>query len=279
MGATALAALEAAVVQVGPSMDAQNVANTAWSFATLGLMPGAKAGAALEAAVVRAGPGMSEREVRNTLWSFVTLAATRGVPLPACYPSLWRAACGLDVGSLKDVGLRMLFHVHMVHTELVSGDVRKEVTFPSWIMREARDAWMRDIRDNVTVTRSHEEIATILSELGVRYEMESLSDGGCFSVDVFLPDNDVAIEFDGPQHFIIFSDGGERVAPGDASRTSTRTPSTVLRDMFLKRRYRTILSVPWFEYAELAPLKSSTQRKDYVAANLREVGVSVPAST
>ena len=88
-GAEARAALEAAVMRVGPDMNPQNAANAAWGFATLGLMPGAEARAALEAAVVRVGPDMIPQEVSNTLWSVLSLAATRAVPLPACYPSLW----------------------------------------------------------------------------------------------------------------------------------------------------------------------------------------------
>jgi hypothetical protein len=275
-GAEARAALEGAVVRVGPGMTAQNVANTAWSFATLGLMLGGEGRAALEAAVVRTSPSMDPQALSNVLWSFLTLAATQGLPLPACYPSLWRAVCGLDVGSLEEVRLVMLFHAHLIHSELVSGGVRDEVTFPPWIMHEARGAWMRDIRDDVTASRSHKEIAAIIGDLGVRYDVERLSDDGNFSVDIYLPDANVALEFDGPTHFINTSDGGDWAAPGDASRTSTRKPSTVLRDMFLRRRYRTVLCVPWFEWHVL---RGSAEKKAYVSAKLKAVGVSVPAST
>jgi hypothetical protein len=275
-GAEARAALEAAVVRVAPGMVPQAVANTAHSFATLGLMPGPEAQAALEAAVVRVVPGMNAQDVANTLWSFLTLTATWGVPLPACYPSLWRAAVGeLDVGSVKDVQLRMLFHAHLIHTELVSGDVRDEVTFPPWIMREARESWMRGVRDDVTVSSDHKQIAAIIGNLGVRHEVECPSACGYFSVDVVLLDHEIAIEIDGPSHFINTSDAGEGAAPGDAASRTTRTAKTYLRDMFLRMRYRTVFSVPWFEWAELS---GSAEKKEYVAAKLREVGVSVPAS-
>jgi hypothetical protein len=84
------------------------------------------------------------------------------------------------------------------------------------------------------------------------------------------------IEVYGPTHFIDISDGGEGAAPGDASRTRTRTPSTELRDMFLERRHRSVLSLPYFEWD---PLKGSAEKKAYVAAKLRAVGVIIPAST
>jgi hypothetical protein len=59
------------------------------------------------------------------------------------------------------------------------------------------------------MSRWHVTFASIIGALGIRCEVESLSDGGYFSVDVVLPDHDVAIEFDGPFHFIDTSDGGE----------------------------------------------------------------------
>jgi len=133
---------------------------------------------------------------------------------------------------------------------------------------------MREIRDNVTVSRPHKAFASIIGDLGVQYEVECLSDDDNFSVDVYLPDDDVAIEFDGPTHFMNISNSGEGAAPGDASRT-TRTTKTELRDQFLWRRYRTVLSVPHFEWDAA---KGSAEKKAYVAAKLREVGVSVPAS-
>ena len=274
-GAEARAALQAAVVRVGPGMVRQAAANTAWSFATLGLMPGAEAQAALEAAVVRTSPSMKPHELVNTLWSLLTLAATRDVPLPACYPSLWRAAGGLDVGSFKDVERIMMFHASMMHTELVSRDVLEEVTFPPWIMHEAREAWMRNAREDATVPTWVKDVASIIDELGVRCEVECLSECSKFSIDVYLPVDEVAIEFDGPTHFINTSDGGKEGAPGDASRTTTKTPSTELRDMFLRRRYRTVLSVPYYEWDAL---KGSAARSAYVVEKLRAVGVSIPAA-
>jgi len=73
-------------------------------------------------ALERVGPRMNTQDVSQTLWGFLVLAATQGLPLPACYPSLWRAARELFVGSDSDLELRMLFHSYLIHTELVGGD-------------------------------------------------------------------------------------------------------------------------------------------------------------
>jgi hypothetical protein len=146
--------------------------------------------------------------------------------------------------------------------------VLDEVTFPPWIMTEAQAAWMRQVRDDVTVSRDHRQLASIIGDLGVPYVLESLADDGNFSVDVFLTVDDFAVEFDGPTHFINTSDS-------DAAPRTTKTTKTELRDMFLRNRYRTVLSVPWFEWADA---NGPAEKRKYVAEKLRAAGVSVPAS-
>ena len=84
-----------------------------------------------------------------------------------------------------------------------------------------------------------------------------------------LPDGDVALEIDGPTHFIN--------TVGSEGRTPTRTLRTELRDLFLKRRHHAVVSVPWFEWAELN-LKGTAGKKAFVAEKLKAAGVSVPGS-
>jgi hypothetical protein len=169
-GAEALAALETAVVRLGPGMEPQNVAITIFSFAKLGQMPVAEAWAALWAAVARVAPRMNAQEVSNTLWVFITLAATRGVPLPACYRALWRAARGLEVGTLNDLDLANMFHAYLIHTELVGGHELEDLTFPPWIMHGGREKWIINARDNVTISSWVYHVASILTDLGVPHE-------------------------------------------------------------------------------------------------------------
>jgi len=276
-GAEARATLEAALVHTGTVMDVQAVTNTMWGVATLGWMPGDAAWAALEVAVLRVGPRLNAQGVANTLWGVLALVVTRGVSLPACYHSLWRAACWLDVGFFNDVQTSMVFQAHLMHTELVDGDEQGEVRFPPWIMHEARDSWMRQAREDAAVSGLQNKVASIIGELGIPHEVERLTNDGYFSVDLYLPEHGVAIEIDGPTHFLNITVGGERGAPGDASRTSsTRTPRTELRDKFLERRHRAVITVPYFEYDALG---GRTDRKIYVAEKLRGAGVHVAASS
>jgi len=141
--------------------------------------------------------------------------------------------------SLKDMDLYILFHAYLMHTEFLVGGVRDvagELTFPPWIMHEAKAAWKRNVRDDFTVSKLHAEIASIIGELGVPHAMERLTGDGYFSVDVYLPDGDVALEVDGPYHFINIAVRGAGGAPVGESRTSTRNVRTELRDLFLIRR-------------------------------------------
>jgi len=240
--------------------------------------------------VTRTSKELKAQNVSNIIWSLLMFAAARGVPLPGCYPSLWRAACGLDVSSFDVKQLASMFHAHLMHTELVNGD-GEEVGFPGWMMHEAREAWLRDVRDNITVSRNHREVASILKALGVRHEMEHLTADAYFSVDLYLPDHDVAIEVDGPSHYIRVdtSDNGGNGGNGGKEdeesaeeeeeekkhrTTSTdqlrRTLRTEVRDMFLARRHRAVVTVPWFELK-----KAGSGKKEYIADKLRAVGVEV----
>jgi hypothetical protein len=73
-GAGAMPALEVAVVRFGPSMNVQDISSTVLAYGKLGMMPGVAAWAALEAAVVREGPcGTNAQAVANTLWGVSTL--------------------------------------------------------------------------------------------------------------------------------------------------------------------------------------------------------------
>jgi len=123
-----------------------------------------------------------------------------------------------------------MFHAHLMHTELVGGDVRDEVMLPPWIMHEAREAWMRVARDDMIMSRDHAEVVSILNALGVAHEVEHLTDDGYFSVDVYLPDANIALEIDGPSHFISISDGGEgRGSLGDGRAWQTLPAASPIR--------------------------------------------------
>jgi hypothetical protein len=138
-------------------------------------------------------------------------------------------------------------------------------------MVEARYAWMRQVEDDVTVSRGQRSLARVFDELGVRHEVERRTDDGYFSMDIYLPEYDVAVEFDGPTHYYHTSESSSTWR--DAS-TTTRTAKTELRDFFLAKQCAKVVTVPWFEFAavEGSPKKRGLYIKDKLA---KEAGVEV----
>jgi hypothetical protein len=63
-------------------------------------------------------------------------------------------------------------------------------------MVEAGDAWMRQVRHDNLISRSHQDLASVFGELGgVGHKVEHVTAGGYFSMDVYLPKRIVAVEF------------------------------------------------------------------------------------
>ena len=82
-------------------------------------------------------------------------------------------------------------------------------------------------------------------ELGVCNEVERRTDDGYFMMDIYLPDYDVAVEFDSPTHYYHASEYSS--TSRDAS-TTTRTAKTELRDFFRARQCARVVTVPYFEF-------------------------------
>jgi hypothetical protein len=246
-------ALEDAAVRVAPGMTPQNLANALFAYATLGRMPGGKTWAALEGVAVRVARGMNPQELATAVWAYTTLATLRDINLPSSYAAVWELVCDMEARDFADEGLHMLFHAHLMHDRFLSSQVAANVSTPGWLKVEARDAWMRGVRDDNTVSRDHRELAQIFKELGVRHEVEHITKDGYFSIDIYLPEHDVAVEVDGPSYYYHNdSNSSSRGGGGDddnspASLTAIRTAKTELGNLFLRERCAKVLTVPWFE--------------------------------
>jgi len=164
---------------------------------------------------------------------------------------------------------KMLFHAHLMHQSFLSSRAPTNISTPLWLMVEARDAWMSQSHDDVTVSRSQQELAHILDKLGVWHEVEHVTDDGYFSIDIHLPDHDIAVEFDGPSHYYNNSDS----PPEGRDGTTTRTAKTELRDLFLSQRCAEVLTVPWFESNWFNA--SAVKRTLYVRELLAKEGIVV----
>jgi hypothetical protein len=263
------AALELAAGRVAREMNPQEVANVMWAYATLGRVPNGMMRAALNIAAGRVAQDMNSQNLITALWASATLFTLRDVEHPPCYAALWDLVCGLTMSDLSDKDLRMLFHVHLMHHfSSSSGSVK--VAYPAWLMVEARDAWMRDVRDGTTVSSSHRVLASVIGELDIQHEVERVTGDGCFSMDIYLPEHDVAVEFDGPSHYYHSSASS---SSRDASRM-LRTAKTELRDCLLAKQCAKVVTVPWFEWRDTG--STPERRRAYVREKLaKEAGVEV----
>jgi hypothetical protein len=262
-------ALESAAVRVAPSMKTQNLANTVWAYATLGRTPDPETWRALESAAVRAAASMKPRELANTVWAYTFLSSLRDVLLSSSYAVLWELVCNMEARDFIAEGQTMLFHAYLMHQSFLSSRVLTNISTPPWLLVEARDAWMSQLHYDVTVSRSQRELAQTLDELGVRHEVEHVTDDGYFSIDIYLPDHDIAVEFDGPSHY--YSRGSSSLGGGDG--TTTKNAKTELRDLFLGQRCTKVLTVPWFEFSKFNA--SAVKRTSYVRELLAKEGIAV----
>jgi hypothetical protein len=213
---------------------------------------------------------MDSQAVANTVFAYASLSILYDVAHPSCYAALWELVCGLEARDFSDEELRMLFHAHLMHH---SASRSVTVACPVWVMVEAQDAWMRQVEDDVTVSRGHRSLAQVFEELGVRHEVERRTDDGYFSMDIYLPDYDVAVEFDGPTHYYHTP---ESFSTSIDASTTTRTANTELRDFFLAKQCAKVVTVPYFEFN--AVQGSQEKRRLYVKDKLalaKEAGVEV----
>ena len=93
-------------------------------------------------------------------------------------------------------------------------------------------------------------------------------DDGYFSMDIYLPDFDVAVEFDGPTHYYHNSTD---TSSSSRDASMTKTAKTELRDLLLAKQCAKVVTVPWFEWRRLG---TPEKKRLYVKAKLaKEAGV------
>jgi hypothetical protein len=262
-------ALETAAGRLASEMNPQEVANVMLAYATLGRVPDGKMWAALESAAVRVARDMNSQNLTTALWASATLFTLRDVEHPPCYAAMWDLVCRLQASEFSDESLRMLFHVYLMHHfSSSSGSVK--VAYPAWLMVDARDAWMHNVRDDTTVSRSHRALASVIGDLGIRHEVERVTGDGYFSMDIHLPEYDVAVEFDGPSHY--YHSSASSSSSRDASKL-LRTAKTELRDCLLAKQCAKVVTVPYFAFGGC---NTPEKRRAYVREKLAmEAGVKV----
>ena len=98
-----------------------------------------------------------------------------------------------------------------------------------------------------------------------------MTDDGYFSMDIYLPDFDVAVEFDGPTHYYHNSTD---TSSSSRDASMTKTAKTELRDLLLAKQCAKVVTVPYYEFDRVK--HSPEKRRLYVKEKLaKEAGVTV----
>ena len=243
--------MEGAAARLASGMKAQDVANTLWALATLGWSSSeGPTRSVLEGAVMRVALSMNTQAMANTLWAAATLGWQASVELAACFEHVAvTLSRDNDVRPLSTLVLSQLFQAHAASQLLGLG----LIALPLPILQAAVVAY-RDNKRKSTVLSAQREVGESLQRLGVAHALEHITADGLFSIDLAIVDLRIALEFDGPAQFT----------------TNTLEPlgHTRLRDRLLSATGWQVVSIPFFEWAEL---HRAEQKDAYIEERLRRV--------
>jgi hypothetical protein len=244
--------MEGAAARLASGMKAQDVANTLWALATLGWSSSeGPTRSVLEGAVMRVALSMNTQAMANTLWAAATLGWQASVELAACFEhAVSTLSRDNDVVPLSTLVLSQLFQAHAASQLFGLGGL---VALPLPILQAAVVAY-RDNKRKSAVLSAQREVGESLQRLGVAHALEHITADGLFSIDLAIVDLRIALEFDGPAQFT----------------TNTLEPlgHTRLRDRLLSATGWQVVSIPFFEWAEL---HRAEQKDAYIEERLRRV--------
>lgn len=187
----------------------------------------------------------------------------------------------LRARGMHPVARSKVYMAHLVATKLtpLKGVV---AGLPSDLITHFRDPF---VATNVVVSSFHKQIVTILRVLRVPHAVEALLPSG-LRVDVLLPDAGVAMEVDGPWHFLpsravrrsdaaahpSLTSGG--VCGGVADDVRLNLASRVKRSV-LREDGLTVIGIPFFEWMNL---RTQSERHDAVLSVLQASGARLPVA-
>ena len=127
--------------------------------------------------------------------------------------------------------------------------MQRQLGLNEGVVSKLREAWKEEVK-STTVSRLQREVARVLEEeLGVESAMEVTTEDGLLSIDVVPRGTKVAVEVDGPSHFVrtlrTDGNGGGR---GDGVGAPKANGATLARRKLLGARGWTVVSVPYFEW-------------------------------
>ena len=224
----------------------QALANTVWAYATAGMAADALYAAVAEAAV-RGGLGsFSPQNLANTVWAYATAGHYHQVLLADCSrvisdslardPSRW------------GVGDRSQLHQWQLWLSLERGADGQQHLLSESQRKLCCDAMQGT---EVTISRLQRSVAAALAAVQHGFEEEHLEPRTGYSLDLALPSSRVAVEVDGPSHFLLPDGRGVRKPNG---------PTLLKRRLLAAAGWR-VISVPFYEWDGFA---TANERHTYL---------------
>ena len=144
-------------------------------------------------------------------------------------------------GPETDSGALMLYNAKLLAEAVAPRVARSLPPLPAWLETQAEALWTKQA-DEGTTSAFQRDVSRRLRDLGVAHALEAKTEDGKMSADIDIPlpggDLSVALECDGPSHFCV-------------NRTMGAVPLSRngVRDAMLSARGKTVVSVPWDEWA------------------------------
>ena len=217
----------------------QDIANTAWACATLGF-EASELFIELDRHADRLIENAKPQDISNTCYAIAVLGKNKN--FDSLLGKLWRRAIELFASDVDfiDEDLRQLSQTLF----FAEADGIKLPQIPE------RMAKRMDLASNSTeehiVSRSSKQVTELLNEIGFHHAGEVSPDssisGNMLAIDFACPERMIAIEFDGPSHFL--------KAVGSGRLTCTKNGATKAKRRFLEQLGWTVINIDYRDYIQ-----------------------------
>eukprot|EP00978_Attheya_sp_CCMP212_P000699 scaffold1404_cov51-Attheya_sp.AAC.1 len=158
---------------------------------------------------------------------------------------MWNRAVQMNVSSLSRENIRQLAQVEA----FTKADITDLNEPPS----ELRVRMVSIVENDNTASRTHAQISGMLTKLGFIHEnevppLEEWAMGGMLSIDMACPKEKIAIEFDGPSHYL------KSVGTGDVTRLENG--ATKAKRRFLERVGWKVINLNYQDWIDVDHNKS-----------------------
>ena len=211
-----LASIERRTLECLHNFIPKNLANMVWAWVTIRHQPSAQVLIALERRMLACVDDFNPQALANTSWAVAMLMNNiEGDKITIDQDVLDRLLHQLEATEFSTLDEQHFKQIFQAHHML--GDRFKP---SAALLDQAREAWAKQLASRSSSSQSslEKEVATCLDRLGIAYEVEVITEDGMHRMDMLARSNTgdgdeklVAIECDGPFHFLRASNGTCRI--------------------------------------------------------------------